>query len=279
MSTFQSPSAGGAPSPTRERILTHRGSARLLFDLEAVGRLTGPDRGAAEGTAFLEAVSAERSLCGLLARAGREEASQPDRVDCVVADDHPIVSRAVADVLARHGIAVVGSARTGRQAIELIETARPAVALVDLRLPGLDGAEVARTVSRTSPGTGVILYTGVDAALLAAALQSGARGFLLKEAPLGDLPRAVAMVARGHMYVDPALASFLVQSPAAYGLDGRELEILRLVAAGLTAEEIAGRLFFSAEAVRSHLRRAMAKLNAHTRSEAVATAVRRRLIS
>ena len=189
------------------------------------------------------------------------------------------MSRAVADVLARHGVRIVAIARTGRQAADLIEVHRPRVALVDLRLPDIDGAEVARRASETAPETGVILYTGVDPALLGAALESRARGFLLKEAPLGDLPRAVTMVAEGEIYIDPALLSFLVSSPAIHGLEPREIEILRLLAAGLTAEEIADRLFFSAETVRADLRRAMAKLGAHTRSQAVAAAVRRRLIS
>jgi len=254
----------------------------LLFDLEAVGRLTGAEGRAAKLVPGREDPAlAEASLGELFPgrQPSRPRRRAADTVDCVVADDHPIVGRAVADVLARHGIEIAGSARTGWEAIELIERRRPAVALVDLRLPGVDGAEVARRVSSTAPETGVILYTGVDPALLGASLESGARGFLLKEAPLGDLPRAVNMVAQGQIYIDPALAAFLVRSPAAHGLDGRELEILRLLAAGLSAEEIAGRMFFSPEAVRGHLRRAMAKLNAHTRSEAVATAVRKRLIS
>lgn len=272
---------------TRDRVVTdRRGTARLLFHLEAVGRLTGTGWSAGDVAPSLEPhrwnlrppeAPLEELLPHPPPRHSRRTGSEA--LDCVVADDHPIVGQAVADVLARHGVTVVGCARTGLEAIELIEEKRPAVALVDLRLPGFDGAEVARRVSRTAPETALILYTGADPLLLSSSLESGARGFLLKEAPLGDLPRAVKMVAQGQIYIDPALATFLARSPAAQGLDGRELEILRLLAGGLTAEEIARRMFFSPETVRGHLRRAMAKLHAHTRTEAVAAAVRQKLIS
>ncbi len=272
------------PETTRERVLRDTaGTARLLFDLEAVDRVLSRE-GRPDLVSALSLVkeAKERGPSGLLPasrRSPRRLPSAPRPLTCLVADDHPIVSRAVSDILVRQGVDVVAVAGTGRQAADLIAAHRPAVALVDLRLPDIDGAEVARRASGAAPETGVILYTGVDAGLLAAALESGARGFLLKDAPLGDLPRAVTMVAEGEIYLDPALLSFLVNSPAARGLDGREIEILRLLAAGLTAEEIAGRLFFSAETVRADLRRAMAKLGAHTRSQAVATAVRTRLIS
>jgi two-component system response regulator DesR len=265
------------PALSAERILAdRRASARLLFHLQGVERMTGePRRAPVSGD--LEA--AMGTLAELPLRRRPSRGSREGRVDCAVADDHPIVSRAVCDLLAQHGITVVGCAPTGLEAVELIEARRPAAALVDLRLPGLDGATVARRLGETAPETGIILYTGVDPLLLGASLDSGARGFLLKEAPLGDLPRAVIMVARGEIYLDPGLASFLVRSPAAHGLDARELAILRLLSCGLSAEEIAGRLFFSPEAVRGHLRAAMAKLKAQTRSQAVATAMRERLIS
>jgi DNA-binding NarL/FixJ family response regulator len=143
----------------------------------------------------------------------------------------------------------------------------------------LDGGEVARQATRQSPDTSVILYTGADPLLLSSALESGARGFLLKEAPVADLARAVKMVALGGLYLDPALAGFLMESPARHELTRQELEILRLLAEGCTNEAIGARLFLSAETVRTHVRRLMAKLNVHTRTAAVATALRERLIA
>ncbi|HVM17238.1 MAG TPA: response regulator transcription factor [Gaiellaceae bacterium] len=204
-------------------------------------------------------------------------------ITCVVADDHPAMVEAIVEVLSDLGIAVVGRARDGDDAIAKIEAQKPTVALVDVRMPRLGGIEVARRVAAGGSGTAVILYTAYgDRALLSDALDAGARGFVLKEAPLGDLGRAVETVARGGTYVDPVLAGYLATSPAARELPAltqRERDVLRLLADGLSNEEIGKRLFISPETVRTHVRKAMAKLDADTRTQAVATALRQSLIS
>jgi len=206
-----------------------------------------------------------------------------DPITCLVADDHPAVVEAVADVLTEHGILVAGKARDGQDALERIEALKPDVALLDVRMPRLDGIEVARQAARSSPGTAVILYTAFgDRALLIEALDAGARGFVLKEAPLAEVVRAVELVAAGKTYVDPVLAGVLsvgAGSDKLVNLTQREREVLRLLADGLANEEIGKRLFISAETVRTHIRKAMAKLDADTRTEAVATALRQSLIS
>lgn len=206
-----------------------------------------------------------------------------DPITCLVADDHPAVVEAVADVLTEHGIVVAGKARDGEDALERIEALKPDVALLDVRMPRLDGIEVARRAARSSPDTAVILYTAFgDRALLIEALDAGARGFVLKEAPLAEVVRAVELVAAGKTYVDPVLASVLsvgAGSDKLVNLTQREREVLRLLADGLANEEIGKRLFISAETVRTHIRKAMAKLDADTRTEAVATALRQSLIS
>lgn len=202
---------------------------------------------------------------------------------CLVADDHPAVVEAVADVLAVNGIEVAGRARDGTDAVEQIERHKPSVAILDLRMPGLSGIEVARHVARSAPDTAVILYTAFgDRALLTEALDAGARGFVLKEAPLAEVVRAVELVAAGRTYVDPVLAGVLSSSAATgkiLSLTQRERDVLRLLADGMTNEEIGKVLFISPETVRTHLRKAMAKLDADTRTEAVATALRQSLIS
>jgi DNA-binding NarL/FixJ family response regulator len=202
---------------------------------------------------------------------------------CLVADDHPAVVEAVADVLAANGIEVVGRARDGTDAVEQIEEHRPRVALLDLRMPGLSGIEVARRIGRSAPESAVILYTAFgDRALLTEAMDAGARGFVLKEAPLAEVVRAVELVAAGRTYVDPVLAGVLSSSSAADNIPNltpRERDVLRLLADGLSNEEIGKSLFISRETVRTHLRKAMAKLDADTRTEAVATALRQSLIS
>jgi DNA-binding NarL/FixJ family response regulator len=129
----------------------------------------------------------------------------------------------------------------------------------------------------------LLLYTGYgDRALLAEALDAGVRGFVLKEAPLEDLVRAVDIVAGGGTYVDPVLAGALVNAKltsALPELTQREREVLRALADGLSNEEIGRRLFISPETVRTHVRKAMAKLDADTRTQAVATALRQSLIT
>ncbi|MCC6223625.1 MAG: response regulator transcription factor [Thermoleophilia bacterium] len=205
------------------------------------------------------------------------------KISCLVADDHPAMIEAVCDVLEESGIEIVGRARDGEEALAKLETRKPTVALVDLRMPRLSGIELARRAGRSAPDTHVILYTAYgERALLTEALDAGARGFLLKEAPLSDLLRAVEMVAGGQTYVDPGLAGVLASSDAAAKvtrLTQREREVLRLLADGNTNEEIGKQLFISPETVRTHVRKAMDKLDADTRTQAVATALRQSLIA
>jgi DNA-binding NarL/FixJ family response regulator len=150
-------------------------------------------------------------------------------------------------------------------------------------MPGLSGIEVARHTGRSSPETAVILYTAFgDRALLTEALDAGARGFVLKEAPLAEIVRAVELVAAGRTYVDPVLAGVLSSTAATEKmaiLTERERDVLRLLADGQSNDEIGRSLFISPETVRSHVRKAMRKLEADTRTEAVATALRRSLIA
>ncbi len=200
----------------------------------------------------------------------------------MVADDHPAVLRSVCDVLIDAGVDVVGRASNGEEAAAKIEATRPAVAVVDVRMPRLTGIEVASQVSRSAPETAVILYTAYgDRALLSEALDAGVRGFVLKEAPLQDLTRAVDMVAGGAVYVDPVLAGVLAsaESERMPQLTKREREVLRLLADGLTNEEIGKRLFLSPETVRTHVQKAMRRLEADTRTQAVALALRQSLIA
>ncbi len=205
------------------------------------------------------------------------------QITCLVADDHPAVLAAVSDVLAEGGVEIVARARDGDEALDKIESRRPHVALVDVRMPRLSGIDVARAASRSTPDTAILLYTGqAETALVTEALDAGARGFVLKEAPLPDLVRAVETVAGGGTYVDPVLSGVIASAEATRripALTQRERDVLRLLADGLTNEQIGQRLFISAETVRTHVRKAMAKLDADTRTQAVATALRQSLIA
>jgi len=206
-----------------------------------------------------------------------------DPITCVVADDHPAMLTAVAEILARSGFHVLGRARDGGEALALIESEQPQIALLDVRMPRMSGIEVAMQAAKTAPDTSIVFYTAFgDRALLSEALDVGARGFVLKDAPLVDLVRAVERVAAGEAYVDPVLAGVLVSthlSDRVPSLTQREREVLRLLADGLANEEIGKNLHISPETVRTHVRKAMAKLDADTRTQAVATALRQSIIS
>jgi DNA-binding NarL/FixJ family response regulator len=204
-------------------------------------------------------------------------------INCLVADDHPAMLRAVTEILQRSGLQVIAEAADGEEALAKIEQRRPDVALVDIRMPRMSGVEVARRAARSAPETAVILYSGYgDKALLVEALDAGVRGFVLKEAPLVDLHRAMEIVARGGTYVDPVLAGSLATAEVAQKLPAltqRERDVLRLLANGQSNEEIGKELYISPETVRTHVRKAMDKLEADTRTEAVAKALRQKLIA
>jgi DNA-binding NarL/FixJ family response regulator len=199
---------------------------------------------------------------------------------CLVADDHPAIVSAVGDALERAGF-VVTRASGGIEASDAIATERPLVAVVDANMQDIDGAEVARRAQRTSPDTKVVMYTAYgDRALLMEALDGGVRGFVLKNAPLEELLRAVRLAADGATYVDPTVAGVLAgrSEERSRSLTERERDVLRLLSEGLDNEETGRRLYISPETVRTHLRKAMTKLGAATRTQAVAIALRDQII-
>jgi DNA-binding NarL/FixJ family response regulator len=207
--------------------------------------------------------------------------SEPIR--CLVADDHPAIVDAVCRFLeGEEEVELVGRAADGAQALRQIAERAPEVAVLDINMPHVGGIEIARRLHAEGSATAVILYTGhAERALLLEALDAGARGFLVKEAPLEDLLRAIRMVSAGGTYVDPALAGIVVGPEAAERLPTltkREREVLRLIADGLRNEQVAVRLAISPLTVRTHVKKAMEKLEADTRTHAVARALRESLI-
>jgi DNA-binding NarL/FixJ family response regulator len=202
----------------------------------------------------------------------------------VVADDHPAILDAVTRFFADEGeIELVGSAHDGEQAHALIRKEVPDVAVIDIRMPRLTGIEIARRLHDDAVKTCVILYTAyAERSLLLDALDAGARGFLLKEAPLSDLMRAIRIVSSGGTYVDSALAALLAGPQATDRLPAltkREREVLRLLADGMRNEQVAAQLSISPLTVRTHVKKSMEKLEADTRTEAVARALRESLIA
>jgi DNA-binding NarL/FixJ family response regulator len=203
-------------------------------------------------------------------------------ITCVVAQEHPADVDVVADVLTARGVEVVARATDGATALAAIEALSPTVAVLDLVMPGLAGIEVARLAHERCPGTATILYTGPgQRELLAEAVDAGLRGFTRKEATAEEFLRAVELAAAGATYVDPELVPTLLRGSVTrptIPLSPREREILRLLADGKTNDEIGKVLHISPHTVRTHLRRAMKKLEADNRTQAVAIALRESFI-
>ena len=204
--------------------------------------------------------------------------SEPTTV--LLADDHPGILDAVSKYLERDGLKVVGRAKDGPEALKLIEQEQPAVALLDIQMPGANGIEVTRLAARSAPQTAVVLFSGYgDRAQVVEALDAGARGFLMKNAALAEVLRAIQVVSRGGTYVDAALTATSEAPEAAPELTQRDRDVLRLLARGEGYEEIGAALFISTAAVRKLMGRIKTKLGVATPTEAVAVALRQSLIT
>jgi DNA-binding NarL/FixJ family response regulator len=201
----------------------------------------------------------------------------------VLIEDHQALREGLELLLGREGCIVVGTAGTAAEGQELVEELDPDVALVDIRLGEDDGIDLTRKLLASDPERRIVLYTGnADEDLLFSGLDSGARGYALKDGSPRELVDALALVADGGSYVDPRLRPALLSRRSTErlpSLSNREREVLDLLAQGLTGEQVAERLVLSAETVKTHVRNAMSKLEAHTRVHAIAIALREGYIS
>ena len=224
-----------------------------------------------------------RWASGFLA-AGTTAAVQ--RIRVLIADDHPLfrdgIARAIAD---RPELELVGTAADGRAALEGIRTLAPDVAVLDLRMPGLDGLDVLRAVTRDGLVTRVLLLSAsAEGSVAYAGIQAGASGFLTKDTDRDAICDAVTAAARGESVLDPRLQDAMMkeiraQAPdAGPRLTAREREVLLLISSGLTAPAIAARLVVSVPTVKTHMASLYAKLGVSDRAAAVAEAMRRGLL-
>jgi DNA-binding NarL/FixJ family response regulator len=200
----------------------------------------------------------------------------------VLVEDHEVLREGLGMLLRRRGFDVVAEVGTADEGAEAISREKPDVSVVDVALPGESGIELARRLLRADGSLGILMYTGTaDRVLLRDALDCGARGFVIKGSPPATFMSAVHAVASGGSYFDPVVHSMLLSRELTDDLPAlsvREREILDLLARGLTGEAAAARLHLSAETVRTHVRNAMRKLQAQTRTHAIVLALQREQI-
>ncbi len=222
--------------------------------------------------------------------AALDDGSRPIRV--VIVDDHALFRRGLDLVLSEEpDIEIVGEAGDGIEAVTRTQELLPDIVLMDVRMPRATGIDAARAIRDTLPDTKVIMLTvSEDEEDLYEAVKAGANGYLLKEVAIEEVADAVRAVARGHSLISPSMASKLlgefnvlarraeerrrVMSPR---LTERELEVLKLVAKGMSNREIAGELFIAENTVKNHVRNILEKLQLHSRMEAVVYAMREKL--
>ena len=204
----------------------------------------------------------------------------------LIIDDHEMVREGLKAMLtAEPDFEIVGDAANAEQAFELIERLHPDVILLDIRLPGMSGIDVCRTVMEHYPETAVIILTTFsDEALVAQCIQAGARGFIVKDIERFDLKRSIRAVARGEAAIDPKAAVAVLaqlrrapqvsQEPSPEPLSPQQIVILRLVAQGLSSREIATQLYLSENTVKGYVQEILHRLGVKNRTEAVMVAVK-----
>ncbi len=210
-----------------------------------------------------------------------------DLIRVVIADDHAVVRQGLRSFLGlQDDIEVVGEAADGAEALRAVEDLRPAVVLIDLVMPGIDGLGAIERIREQAPETRILVLTSfAEESKLFAALRAGAAGYLLKDVQPAELAQAIRTVAAGEALLDPAVTARVLRRmsegerrPDHADLTRRELEVLRLIARGLSNKQIAAELVLSEKTVKTHVSSILGKLRLSDRTQAALYAVREGLV-
>ena len=206
-----------------------------------------------------------------------------EHVKVLIVDDHPVVRTGLRGMLeSQQCLEVVGEAEDGEEAVKLTEQLSPNVVLMDLRMPGMSGVTATAQIKERMPHANVLVLSTYDSSAdILRAVEAGATGYLLKDAPREELFRAIRAAAQGKPLLAPEVAAHLMERvrwPSEEVLSGREIEVLELVAQGKGNRDIAGELWISEATVKSHLLRIYDKLGAADRASAVAAAMKRGIL-
>jgi len=224
-----------------------------------------------------------------------EQAGRPagDAIRVMICDDHALFRRGLIMVLeSEEGIEVVAEAEDGAEAVTKAEELAPDVVLMDVRMPRVSGIEATRSIADSVPTAKILMLTVSDEEDdLYDAIKAGAAGYLLKEISIEEVATAIRAVVSGQSLISPSMASKLLseftnlakkaderQALPTPRLTERELEVLKLVAQGMSNREIASELYISENTVKNHVRNILEKLHLHSRMEAVVYAVREKLL-
>jgi len=214
---------------------------------------------------------------------GKKRAMNGKKKECIrilIADDHSVVREGLVSLVKRKSdMTVVAEASNGREAVDLWKEHHPNVALLDLRMPELDGVGAIKEIRELDPNAHIVVLTTFDGDEdIYRAIKAGAKGYLLKDAAREALMEYIRRVHSGETCIPPSLAAKLAERVSGEALSAREIEVLQRIAAGKSNKEIGAELFISEGTVKTHVKSIFSKLDVVSRTEAVATATRRGLI-
>jgi DNA-binding NarL/FixJ family response regulator len=211
----------------------------------------------------------------------------PEEIRVLVVDDHDLFREGLRTLLEEEGVHVIGEAKSGNEAIAMVQELAPEIVLMDLDMPGMGGVEATRQISSHAPLTRVVVLTiSDDDSDVMDAILAGACGYLLKDSSVPDLLRGIAAAAVGESLISPTIASKMLQRIRAGGtlpdaavnvrteLSDREIEVLKLIAGGKNNAEIASELYVSSKTVKNHISNILTKLQISNRIQAAVYAVK-----